>query len=547
MTSHHSGPPTLVQGATITSTATGIEYVVEQLLGSGTFGGAYLATVKKTGARVVVKVQSLAVYKFAIVEQQLLESLRNRNIVRYLDGWRTEGESFIVLEHCSGGDARTVIRRRNRARASFAEPTIRSWVVQMALALHYCHAQHILHRDFKAENILLEGDTIKLADFGLARSVEDTADFATTRVGTPQCLPPEVLEQWPYNARADMWSLGVLVYELITLQRPFTGRTTNEILDSVRYDTPPAAEELSRHVYSKELYDLCSALMSRDPTKRPTAADILEAPWASVYLPKGLTFDSRVQRERELEGWHNIVHTATLPEGRSRMFLHTNRNLSINVRREPDFGSEVIRRLNRGDAVEVVGVATHEETGTRYLKLLDGYCIQKDPSRANRDIMRELPEWRIRRPGQPEPKLPSETSSTRSTVCPDSEKQVQHLLAAPFESSQKRVEAMLTFCAAQGLDENVIRDLIADYDRLAVPNVEDTAWTFHCITTLRPYQCVHCVRVIRLVIHEMLRRDASANGRASGDGDGNSVAEASPKSHRTQEPQAAAAGRTTAA
>jgi hypothetical protein len=77
----------------------------------------------------------------------------------------------------------------------------------------------------------------------------------------------------------------------------------------------------------------------------------------------------------------------------------------------------------------------------------------------------------------------------------------------------------------------VVHDLIADYDKLATPDVDDVVWTFHCIQTLRPFSCVHCVRVIRLVIHEMLRRDMGSETRESTGSEHVATDAASPKSH----------------
>jgi len=127
------------------------------------------------------------------------------------------------MEYADGGDLEAKINTRiSKGMKPFSEERILTWVVQMCCALKHVHDKKILHRDIKTPNVFLMKDgTIKLGDFGVARSLEHTLDQAQTQIGTPYYLSPEICRSQPYNHKSDMWALGVVVYELATLKRPF--------------------------------------------------------------------------------------------------------------------------------------------------------------------------------------------------------------------------------------------------------------------------------------------------------------------------------------
>ena len=103
------------------------------------------------------------------------------------------------------------------------ESVIWKFFIEMCLGLQYLHANRILHRDIKTINMFLaREDKIKIGDLGVARELNQTANMAHTVVGTPYYLSPELCEEKPYNNKSDIWSLGCILYELCTLNHPFT-------------------------------------------------------------------------------------------------------------------------------------------------------------------------------------------------------------------------------------------------------------------------------------------------------------------------------------
>lgn len=108
----------------------------------------------------------------------------------------------------------------------FDENQILDWFTQICLAMKHVHDRKILHRDIKGQNIFItKNNTLKLGDFGIARVLNKTMDKARTVVGTPYYLSPEIIENKPYSFKSDIWSMGVLLYELCALTPPFTANS----------------------------------------------------------------------------------------------------------------------------------------------------------------------------------------------------------------------------------------------------------------------------------------------------------------------------------
>jgi len=156
-------------------------------------------------------------------EVDILSSLKHQHIIRYYS-MRSEGEVLSInMEYAAGGTLRDTI---SACRATGSSTTIPSdqfliWAAELSCALHFVHAAGVIHRDVKCENVFLTADAqIKLGDFGLSRTISEQ-DLATTMCGTPYYMAPEQVSRKPYHKSADVWSLGVVLFEVLTLSRPF--------------------------------------------------------------------------------------------------------------------------------------------------------------------------------------------------------------------------------------------------------------------------------------------------------------------------------------
>ena len=167
--------------------------------------------------------------KETLREAKILEVLNHPNITRFREVYKTKkGKLCIVMDYCDGGDLQTKVKNQAKIKDAsgkvvyFSENEVLNWFTQICLALKHVHDKKILHRDLKSQNLFLtKRGILKLGDFGIARVLSNTKSKAKTVVGTPYYLSPEISRSESYNFKSDIWSLGVLLYEMAALQPPF--------------------------------------------------------------------------------------------------------------------------------------------------------------------------------------------------------------------------------------------------------------------------------------------------------------------------------------
>ena len=173
-------------------------------------------------------------------EVQLLSELKHPNIVEYIGSFYDNGNFYILMENCAGGDLDKKITSLIDKKEQLSEVDAIKWFYQLASALQKCHSCKILHRDLKPSNVMLSdtGD-IKLGDFGVARSLDKTGNLANTVIGTPYSMSPELCNSDPYSYPSDMWGLGCIFFELIALRRPFLGNSLLDLVWNIVRSDPP--------------------------------------------------------------------------------------------------------------------------------------------------------------------------------------------------------------------------------------------------------------------------------------------------------------------
>jgi len=113
------------------------------------------------------------------------------------------------------------------------EDQILMYTAQITLSLLALHSKSILHRDIKTQNIFIKAGVLKLGDFGISKTLDDFESLAQTQCGTPYFMPPEVCKRCPYDSKADVWAMGVIIYELITLKKPFDSEKLKDLFDLI--------------------------------------------------------------------------------------------------------------------------------------------------------------------------------------------------------------------------------------------------------------------------------------------------------------------------
>merc|ERR1712224_151278 len=133
----------------------------------------------------------------------------NENIIKLVDLKKTSNNIYIILEYCDGGNLQEYLQNN-----AFSEAEKISIFLQVVNAFKLLDAKNVLHRDLKLQNILIHQGKVKLADFGFSRLLDET-EFAKTILGSPLNMAPEILEAVPYTSKADIWSLGVCLYQML--------------------------------------------------------------------------------------------------------------------------------------------------------------------------------------------------------------------------------------------------------------------------------------------------------------------------------------------
>ncbi|KAI9567210.1 kinase-like domain-containing protein [Boletus coccyginus] len=227
--------------------------------------------------------------KQIVAEVNILKELDHEHIVRYHDRHvdRDAGILYILMEYCGGGDLSSVIKQAQKHNRPVPEDTVWNYFMQILLALQHCHhppnlapdldgkerRPQILHRDLKPDNVFLDdNNSVKLGDFGLSKALPQ-ASFASTYVGTPYYMSPELMQEKAYDSKSDIWSLGCLIYELCALKPPFhEAKTHAELSIFIRNGRIPP---LPRG-YSQTLASTIKAMMNLNPAMRPSAAQLLQ-------------------------------------------------------------------------------------------------------------------------------------------------------------------------------------------------------------------------------------------------------------------------------
>jgi NIMA (never in mitosis gene a)-related kinase len=195
------------------------DFEIKSKIGSGSFGVVYKCTRKADGKNYVIKTISIAELSQkeqleAANEVKILATMDSAVVVRYYDSFVEDKVLNIVMEYCDRGDLKNLIDKHVAAKKRLREDDIWSLFLQIALGLHYIHSKRVLHRDVKTANVFLckgSRPVAKLGDLGVARVMSTCTNFAKTIIGTPYYLSPELCEDKPYNAKRDIWALGIIL------------------------------------------------------------------------------------------------------------------------------------------------------------------------------------------------------------------------------------------------------------------------------------------------------------------------------------------------
>ncbi|XP_028262950.1 serine/threonine-protein kinase Nek4 isoform X2 [Parambassis ranga] len=255
-------------------------YIFIRVVGKGSYGEVNLVKHKADRKQYVIKKLNLTTSskrerRAAEQEAQLLSQLRHPNIVTYRESWEGDDcQLYIVMGFCEGGDL--YHRLKQQKGELLPERQVVEWFVQIAMALQYLHERNILHRDLKTQNIFLtKTNIIKVGDLGIARVLENQNDMASTLIGTPYYMSPELFSNKPYNHKSDVWALGCCVYEMSTLKHAFNAKDMNSLVYRIVEGKLPQMPSK----YDPQLGELIKSMLCKRPEDRPDVKLILRQPY----------------------------------------------------------------------------------------------------------------------------------------------------------------------------------------------------------------------------------------------------------------------------
>lgn len=278
------------------------DFQILRTLGTGSFGRVHLVRSVHNNRYYAIKVLKKAqIVKMKQVEhtndeRRMLKIVEHPFLIRMWGTFQDSHSVFMVMDYIEGGELFSLLRKSQR----FPNPVAKFYAAEVTLALEYLHSHDIIYRDLKPENILLDKNGhIKITDFGFAKEVKDVT---WTLCGTPDYIAPEVVTTKHYNKSVDWWSLGVLIFEMLTGYTPFYDKTPMKTYENilqcqVRYPSylHPDALDLLQKLITKDLSRRLGNLQGG-------SADVKAHPWfAEVIWDKLLSKDIETPYEPPIQ------------------------------------------------------------------------------------------------------------------------------------------------------------------------------------------------------------------------------------------------------
>ncbi|XQJ28828.1 serine/threonine-protein kinase Nek, putative [Leishmania guyanensis] len=256
------------------------DYEVFEHIGSGATSDVYRVVNKTNNRSYVLKKMSLANMSD---EEQLrakqeiivMDNVDHPNVVKFRESFIDEADNSIdiIMEYCEFGTLEDLIDRQRYEGRPFPTDVLLEWMAELLCGLAHIHSTRILHRDLKTSNIFVTSKNhLKLGDFGVCTILSNPHAKAERLIGTPLYFAPEVCNSDPHNERSDVWSLGVVFYEMCTLRRPFEAGNLFTLIQLIlESDIKPFGNGVD-----SSLEGLVRQMLDRDPSRRPTAQELID-------------------------------------------------------------------------------------------------------------------------------------------------------------------------------------------------------------------------------------------------------------------------------
>ncbi|XP_038132491.1 serine/threonine-protein kinase PAK 6-like [Cyprinodon tularosa] len=245
-------------------------------IGEGSTGVVCIARERHSGRQVAVKMMDVRKQQrreLLFNEVVIMRDHKHPNVVQMFRSALVEDKLWVIMEYLQGGALTHIIGETRLNEEQIA--TVCEGVLQ---ALSYLHSQGVIHRDIKSDSILLTLDgRIKLSDFGFCAQISEDVPKRKSLVGTPYWMAPEVISKAPYGTEVDIWSLGIMVVEMVDGEPPYFNETPISAMKKLRDEAAPSVRNVQR--LSPVLKDFLDCMLTRETPQRSGAVDLLEHPF----------------------------------------------------------------------------------------------------------------------------------------------------------------------------------------------------------------------------------------------------------------------------
>ncbi|CAF0820528.1 unnamed protein product [Adineta steineri] len=260
-------------------------FIIKKKLGSGAAGDVDLAIDTKTNTKIAIKrmLWSKQPRKELIVSEILvMKNCRFRSIVNFLDCYLRPNELWIVMEYMNGGQLTQIVEQTVLDEGQMAAVT-----KECLEALQFLHSKNIIHRDVKSDNVLVGFDgSVKLTDFGFCAQLANTESLRTTMVGTPYWMSPEVIKKLKYDRKVDVWSLGILIIEMIDGSPPYINEQPFRAMCKIAMQNePPTISAESQARISSDAMNFLKRCLMIDPQQRADTNELIRHPFIKRAKP----------------------------------------------------------------------------------------------------------------------------------------------------------------------------------------------------------------------------------------------------------------------
>ncbi|XP_068106712.1 serine/threonine-protein kinase PAK 4 isoform X2 [Hyperolius riggenbachi] len=251
-------------------------------IGEGSTGIVCIATIKSSGKLVAVKKMDLRKQQrreLLFNEVVIMRDYQHDNVVEMYNSYLVGDELWVVMEFLEGGALTDIVTHTR-----MNEEQIATVCVSVLKALSVLHAQGVIHRDIKSDSILLTHDgRVKLSDFGFCAQVNKEVPRRKSLVGTPYWMAPELISRLPYGPEVDIWSLGIMVIEMVDGEPPYFNEPPLKAMKMIRDNLPPKLKNVQK--VSPLLKGFLDRLLVRDPSQRASANELLKHPFLTKAGP----------------------------------------------------------------------------------------------------------------------------------------------------------------------------------------------------------------------------------------------------------------------